>query len=71
MGLSMTLYKVLCDDHTCCLDIRQDHTSMSSWVSDHGRCNRKVRVIGKRIVIANKVLDECVDSPKSIVEFEI
>ena len=35
MGLSMALYKVLCDDHAGCLCIGQNQTSMSLWVLDH------------------------------------
>ena len=47
MNLSMVLYKVLCNDHTGCLDIGQDQTTMSSWILDHGRYNRKDRTIGE------------------------
>ena len=56
MSLSMTLYKVLCDDHVGCICIGQDHTSMSSWVLDHERSNKKVCTITKELKIDKNYL---------------
>ena len=71
MDLSMALYKVSCDKYASCPRIWQDQTSMTLYTSNQVRCSRKVRTIGERLVIAKKVLDECVDFSRWIVEFGI
>ena len=59
-GLSMTLCKVLCDDHTGCLGIGQDQTSMSLWISNHEKYDRKVSIICDGLVTAKGLLEDCV-----------
>ena len=60
-GLSMALYKVLCDELVDCLYVRQDKTSMPLWISNHGRYNIEVRTICERLVAAKELVDGCVD----------
>ena len=40
----MTLCRVLCDDHTGCLGIGQDQTSMLLWISNHRKKDKKVHI---------------------------
>ena len=60
-GLSMALCKVLCDDHIGCLGIGQDQKNMSLWISNHGKYDRKVHINYDRLVIAKRLLEDCVD----------
>ena len=59
MSLNMVLYMVLCDDYTGCLNIRQDQTSMSLWVSNHGKYDGKIHINCDRLV-TNGLLQDCV-----------
>ena len=47
-------YKVLCDDHACCFDIRQDEANMSLWISGHEKYNGKVSTIGEGLLAAKE-----------------
>ena len=50
MVLSMVLNEALCDNHVSCLSIAQDQTSLSLWISSHGKYNRKVHTNCERLV---------------------
>ena len=59
-SLSIILCKALCDDHKGCLDLMQDHTSMSLWISNHGNYDGKVPIICDGLVTAKRLLKDYV-----------
>ena len=61
--LSMTLCKVLCDDHTGYLDFGQNQTSMLLWISNHEKYDRKLRIICDALVTIKGLLEDRVGFP--------
>ena len=59
----MVSYKVLCDDHTGCPSLGQDQMNMSIWISNHGKYDRKVRIICDGLVTTNGLLEDNVGFP--------
>ena len=56
--LSMTLCKVLSDDYTGCLGIEQNQRSMSLWISNHGKYDRKLHITSNELVTTKGVLED-------------
>ena len=81
-NLSITLCKVLCDDHTCWLGIGQNQTSMSLcigqnqtsmslWISNHGKYDRKFYIICDGLVTTKGLLEDRVGLFRCINGVEI
>ena len=51
--LGMTLCKALCDDHKGYLGLEQNQTSMSLWISNHGKYDRNVHDNCEGLVIVD------------------
>ena len=49
-SLSMTVCKVLCNNHAGCPNCGKNQTSMSLWISGHKRCNKKVYTYGEGLM---------------------
>ena len=61
MGFSKVLCKISCDDYAGCLGNELEQTNMSSWISDHGRCKRKINTNCEGPMTTKGLLEDCLD----------